>query len=111
MVSYRPAFVRMLRLSGRLETFPPSGTLLLRDGGPVARAFENARDGGPSRLSEVALFDLDGAPFLLAGDAFGTAGPIGDTGGARRPPAGNTGLERAFLSGLAGAGRFLGRRG
>ncbi len=27
------------------------GSSMLRDGGPVARVFENARDGGPSRLS------------------------------------------------------------
>jgi hypothetical protein len=167
-VSYHPAFVLMLRLSGRLETFPPSGALLLRDGGPVARIFENARDGGPSRLSvyargewaasrydappgevaealrkaassalgfdpaavldeelkrwrfaravsvfpeEMAFVDVDGAPLLLAGDAFGASGPMGVAGGARPPLAGNTGLERAFLSGLAGAGRLLGRRG
>jgi predicted NAD/FAD-dependent oxidoreductase len=165
-VSYHPAFVLMLRLAGRLETFPPSGTLLLRDGGPVARVFENARDGGPSRLSvytrgewaasqyqafpgevaaalkgaaasslgfepsavveeelkrwrfaravsvfpdEAALVELDGAPLVLAGDAFGSPGSMGAAGGARPPLAGNTGLERAFLSGLAAAGRLLGR--
>jgi len=167
-ISYNPAFVLMLRLARRLESFPSSGALHLRDGGPVARVFENARDGGPSRLSvytragwaasrfdappgevamalkeaaasalgfersavveeelkrwrfaraasvfpEEALFvDLDGAPLVLAGDAFGTAGPIGAAGGARPPLAGNTGLERAFLSGLAAAGRLLGLRG
>ncbi|MBK9087659.1 MAG: FAD-dependent oxidoreductase [Holophagales bacterium] len=164
-VSYHPAFVLMLRLSSRLETFPSSGILLLRDGGPVARIFENARDGGPSRLSvytragwaasrfgappgevaealkeaaasalgfersavveeelkrwrfaraasvfpEEALFvDLDGAPLVLAGDAFGTPG---EPGSGRPPLAGNTGLERAFLSGRAAAGRLLGLRG
>jgi len=167
-VSYHPAFVLMLRLAGRLETFPPAGALLLRDGGPVARVFENARDDGPSRLSvyargewaasrydrppgevaealrqaaatalgfgsaavveeelkrwrfaratsvfpeEAALVDLDGAPLVLAGDAFGAPGPVGAPGGARPPLAGNTGLERAFLSGLAAAGRLLGLEG
>lgn len=165
-VAYHPAFVLMLRLSGRFEALPAPGILLLRDGGPVARVFENARDGGPSRLSvytrgewaasrydappgeiaavlkdaaalalgfersavveeelkrwrfaravsvfpeEAAFVDLDGAPLVLAGDAFGTPGPMGVAGGARPPLAGNTGLERAFLSGLAGAGRLLGR--
>ena len=155
----------MLRFAGRLETLPPSGILLLRDGGPVARVFENARDGGPSRLSvytrgewaasrydappgevaaalkeaaasalgfersavveeelkrwrfaravsvfpdEAAFVDLDGAPLVLAGDAFGIPG---EPGGGRPPLAGNTGLERAFLSGLAAAGRLLGLRG
>jgi predicted NAD/FAD-dependent oxidoreductase len=135
---------------------------MLRDGGPVARVFENARAGGPSHLSvytrgewaasrydappeeigatlkeaaasalgfersavveeelkrwrfaravsvfpdEAALVDLDGAPLVLAGDAFGAPGTAG---GARPPLAGNTGLERAFLSGLAAAGRLLG---
>jgi predicted NAD/FAD-dependent oxidoreductase len=164
-VSYHPAFVLMLRLSSRLETLPPSGILLLRDGGPVARVFENARDGGPSRLSvytragwassrydappveiaatlkeaaaaalgfepsavveavlkrwrfaraasvfpeEAELVDLDGAPLILAGDAFGSPG---EPGGVRPPLAGNTGLERAFLSGLAAAGRRLGLQG
>ena len=167
-VSYHPAFVLMLRLAGRVETFPPSGILLLRDGGPVARVFENARNGGPSRLSvytrgewaashydaspskvaaalkkaaasafgfepaavveeelkrwrfaravsvfpdEAALVDLDGAPLVLAGDAFGTPGPAGAAGGERPPLAGNTGLERAFLSGLAAAGRLPGLGG
>ncbi|HYN42708.1 MAG TPA: FAD-dependent oxidoreductase [Thermoanaerobaculia bacterium] len=166
-VSYHPAFVLMLRLDRRLETLPPSGILLLRDGGPVARVFENARDGGPSRLSvftrgewatsrydappgevsatlkgavatslgfepsavveeelkrwrfaravsvfpeEAAFVDLDGAPLVLAGDAFGAPGSMGVAGGARPPLAGNTGLERAFLSGLAAAGRLLGFR-
>ena len=164
-VSYHPAFVLMIRLAGRLETLPPSGILLLRDGGPVARIFENARVGGPSRLSvytrgewaasrfdappgqvaaalkeaaasalgfepsavveeelkrwrfaravsvfpdEAAFVDLDGAPLVLAGDAFGAPGAAG---GARPPLAGNTGLERAFLSGLAAAGRLLGLQG
>ena len=46
---------------------------------------------------EAAIVDLDGAPLLFAGDAFG----------ARAPLAGNTGLERALLSGLAAAGRVL----
>jgi len=167
VVSYHPAFVLMLRLAGRLETLPSSGVLMLRDGGPVARVFENARDGGPSRLSvytrgewaasrydappgeiaaalkgaaasslgfepsavveeelkrwrfaravsvfpdEAALVDLCGAPLVLAGDAFGAPGPMGAVGGARPPLAGNTGLERAFLSGLAAAGRLLGLR-
>ena len=167
-VSYHPAFVLMLRLAGRLETLPPSGVLLLRDGGPVARVFENARDGGPSRLSvytrgewatssydlppgevaealrqaaatalgfepaavveeelkrwrfaravtvfpdEAAIVELDGAPLALAGDAFGAPGSMDAAGGARPPLAGNTGLERAFLSGLAAAGRILGLRG
>jgi predicted NAD/FAD-dependent oxidoreductase len=50
---------------------------------------------------EAAIVDLDGAPLLFAGDAFG----------ARVPLAGNTGLERALLSGLAAAGRVLGIRG
>jgi predicted NAD/FAD-dependent oxidoreductase len=164
-VSYHPSFVLMLRLAGRLEAFPTAGARLFRDGGPVARVFENARDGGPSRLSvyargewaasrydrppgevaealrqaaatalgfepaavveeelkrwrfaratsvfpeEAALVDLDGAPLVLAGDAFGTPGPAG---GARPPLAGNTGLERAFLSGLAAAERLLGLGG
>jgi len=163
-VSYHPAFVLMLRFASRLETLPPSGILLLRDGGPVARVFENARDLGPSRLSvysrgewaasrydappgevatalkgaaasalgfepsavveeelkrwrfaravsvfpdEAALVDLDGAPLILAGDAFGAPG----TADSLHPPlTGNTGLERAFLSGLAAAGRLLGLR-
>lgn len=166
-ISYHPAFVLMFRLAGRLERFPSSGVLMLRDGGPGARVFENARDGGPSRLSvytrgewaasrydappgeiaaalkeaaasalgfersavveeelkrwrfaravsvfpdEAALVDLDGAPLVLAGDAFGAPGPMGAAGGARPPLAGNTGLERAFLSGLAAAGRLLGLR-
>ena len=56
---------------------------------------------------EAAFVDLDGSPLLLAGDAFGG---IGEPGGARPPLAGNTGLERAFLSGLAAAGRLLGLR-
>lgn len=163
-VSYHPAFVLMLRLADRVETLPPSGVLLLRDGGPVARIFENARDGGPSRLSvytrgewaasrtdappaevaaalreaaasalglapsavveeelkrwryaravsvfpeEAAYVDLEGAPLLLAGDAFGAPGLAGTAGQPRPPLAGNTGLERAFLSGLAAAGRLL----
>lgn len=123
----------------------------------MARIVENARDGGPSRLSvyaresvaaerfdapaeeivaaleaaalgalglgadavverdlkrwryarpsvpfpgEVPLVDLDGAPLLFAGDAFGQVEAV--------PKAGNTGLERAALAGIAAAGRILG---
>jgi predicted NAD/FAD-dependent oxidoreductase len=50
---------------------------------------------------EAAIVDLDGAPLLFAGDVFG----------GRVPLTGNTGLERALLSGLAAAGRVLGIRG
>lgn len=49
---------------------------------------------------EVPLVDLDGAPLLFAGDAFGQVEAV--------PPTGNTGLERAGLAGLAVAGRLLG---
>ncbi len=55
-------------------------------------------DGLPRETPRTAL--------VLAGDAFGAPGTAG---GARPPLAGNTGLERAFLSGLAAAGRLLGR--
>lgn len=156
-VAYHPALVLLLRLDRRATAIPPAGLLALRDGGPVARIVENARDGGPSRLSvyaresvavelfdvpaeetsaaleaaalaalglgadavvekdlkrwryarpsvpfpgEVPLVDLEGAPLLLAGDAYGQAEAV--------PPTGNTGLERAVLAGLAATGRLLG---
>lgn len=156
-VAYNPGLVLLLRLDRRAAAIPPTGRLALRDGGPVARIVENARDGGPSRLSvyaresvaaerfdappeetasaledaalsalglgaeavverdlkrwryarpsvpfpgEVPLVDLDGAPHLFAGDAFGRVEAV--------PPTGNTGLERAALAGLAAAGRLLG---
>lgn len=160
-VRYEPAFVLLVRLSRR-ASLPPSGVVEPRDGGPVSRIVENARDGGPSRLSvyargswagerldaageevaaalesaaagiagfgasdvlardlkrwrfaratasvpeEAPLAEIDGAPLVLAGDAFGAEG-------AGRPPlSGNTGLERAFLSGLAAAERILALRG
>jgi predicted NAD/FAD-dependent oxidoreductase len=158
-VTYRPSFVLLLRLDRRLASISPSGVVHLRDGGPVARVFENAREGGPSRLSvyargewaatrfdaspadvaaelraaaasalgldpssiveeelkrwryarsatpfteETLHVDVAGASLLLAGDAFGEPGG----GGGRPPLAGNTGLERAFLSGLAAAERL-----
>ena len=156
-VAYHPGLVLLLRLDRRAAAIPPAGQIALRDGGPVARIVENARDGGPSRLSvyaresvaaerfeappeetaaaleasalgalglgadavverdlkrwryarpsapfpgEVPLADLDGAPLLFAGDAFGQGEAV--------PPTGNTGLERAVLAGLAAAGRLLG---
>lgn len=156
-VAYHPGLVLLLRLDRRATAIPSTGLLALRDGGPVARIVENAREGGPSRLSlyaresvaaalfdappgetaaaleaaalaalglgadavlerdlkrwryarpsapfpgEVPLADLDGAPLLFAGDAFGQVEGV--------PPAGNTGLERSVLSGLAAAGRLLG---
>ncbi len=156
-VAYNPGLVLLLRLDRRAAAIPPAGLLALRDGGPVARIVENARDGGPSRLSvyaresvaaerfdappeetagaleaaalaalglgseavverdlkrwryarpsvpfsgEVPVVDLDGAPLLLAGDAFGQVEAV--------PTTGNTGLERAALAGLAAAGRLLG---
>ncbi|MCA1734239.1 MAG: FAD-dependent oxidoreductase [Acidobacteria bacterium] len=156
-VFYHPGLVLLLRLDRRTTAIPPAGLLALRDGGPVARIVENARDGGPSRLSvyaresvaterfdapaeettatleaaaldalglgaaavverdlkrwryarpkvtfpgEVPLADLDGAPLVFAGDAFGRVEAV--------PPTGNTGLERAALAGLAAAGRLLG---
>ena len=133
---------------------------MLRDGGPVSRVLENAREDGPSRLSvyareswaaqryeapeeeiaaelegaassatgferasvverelkrwryarpsvpfpgDVPLVDVEGLPLLLAGDAFGSAGQAPTLSG-------NTGLERAFLSGVAAANRLLGLR-
>ena len=60
--------------------------------------YARAENGLPG---EAAIVELDGPPLLFAGDAFG----------ARVPLAGNTGLERALLSGLAAAGRVLGIRG
>ncbi|MEO8586276.1 MAG: FAD-dependent oxidoreductase [Acidobacteriota bacterium] len=51
-VAYHPAFVLLLRLDKRVPV--PSGGLTLRDGGPISRILENARDGGPSRLSVYA---------------------------------------------------------
>ncbi len=156
-VTYHPGLVLLLRLDRRATAIPPAGLLALRDGGPVARIVENARDTSPSRLSvyaresvaaerfvappgetaaaleaatlaalglpadavverdlkrwryarpsapfpgEVPLVDLDGAPLLLAGDAFGEVEAV--------PPTGNTGLERSVLAGLAAAGRLLG---
>lgn len=53
-VSYRPGLVLLLRLDRRAAAIPPAGLLALRDDGPVARIVENARDGGPSRLSIYA---------------------------------------------------------
>lgn len=155
-VAYHPGLVLLLRLDRRATAIPSTGLLALRDGGPVARIVENAREGGPSRLSlyaresvaaalfdappgeaaaaleaaalaalglgadavlerdlkrwryarpsapfpgEVPLVDLDRAPLLFAGDAFGEVEAV--------PPAGNTGLERSVLAGLAAAGRLL----
>lgn len=156
-VAYHPGLVLLLRLDRRATAVPPAGLLALRDGGPVARIVENARDGGPSRLSvyaresvaaehleapaeetaavleaaalgalrlgadavvemdlkrwryarpsvpfpgEVPLVDLDGAPLLFAGDAFGQVEAVS--------PTGDTGLDRSVLAGLAAAGRLLG---
>lgn len=156
-VAYHPGLVLLLRLDRRATAIPPAGLLALRDGGPVARIVESAREGGPSRLSvyaresvaaelfdappgevaaaleeaalaalglatdavvegdlkrwryarpsvpfpgEAPLVDLDGAPLLFAGDAFGEVEAV--------PAAGNTGLERSVLAGLAAAGRLLG---
>ena len=53
-VVYRPGLVLLLRLDRRATAIPPAGLLTLRDGGSVARIVENARDGGPSRLSVYA---------------------------------------------------------
>jgi hypothetical protein len=53
-VVYNPGLVLLLRLDRRVAAIPPAGLLALRDGGPVARIVENARDGGPSRLSVYA---------------------------------------------------------
>lgn len=156
-VAYHPGLVLLLRLDRRATAIPPTGLLALRDGGPVARIVENAREGGPSRLSlyaresvaaerfdappgdtaaaleaaalaalglgadavlerdlkrwryarpsvpfqgEVPVVDVDGAPLLVAGDAFGGVEAVS--------PTGNTGLERSVLAGLAAAGRLLG---
>jgi predicted NAD/FAD-dependent oxidoreductase len=49
------------------------------------------------------VVELDGARLLFAGEAFGEELEV--------PAAGNTGLERAFLSGLVAAGRLAGFRG
>jgi predicted NAD/FAD-dependent oxidoreductase len=168
-VRYRPAFVLLLRLARRAPALGSSGVLVLRDGGPISRVIENARDGGPSNVSvyaradwaesrfdvaadevsstlqeaalkacgldpaavlerdlkrwryaraavvvpdEAPLVEVDGARLVFAGDAFGEPGQPGVPGapgvpdGARPPLAGNTGLERALLSGLAAAGRI-----
>jgi predicted NAD/FAD-dependent oxidoreductase len=156
-VVYHPGLVLLLRLDRRATAIPPAGFVAPRDGGPVARIVENARDGGPSCLSvyaresvaterfdapatetaatlavaalavlglapeavverdlkrwryarpsvtfpgEVPLVALDGAPLVLAGDAFDGVEEV--------PPTGNTGLERSVLAGLAAAGRLLG---
>ncbi len=159
-VAYHPAFVLLLRLETRVPM--PSGGLTLRDGGPISRILENARDGGPSRLSiyaretwarehfeaaaadvapvlraaaaaalgfdlravaeedlkrwryaraaslfaePVAVGRIGGAPVVFAGDAFGL--PC-DAHPEFPPPDGNSGVERAFLSGLAAAAEIRG---
>ena len=156
-VVYHPGLVLLLRLDRRATAIPAAGLLALRDGGPVARIVENARDDGPSRLSvyaresvaterfdappeetaaaleaatlaalglgaaavierdlkrwryarpavtypgELPLVSLDGAPLVLAGDAFGGVESV--------PPTGNTGLERSVRAGLAAAGQLVG---
>jgi hypothetical protein len=50
---------------------------------------------------DATVVEIGGAPIAFAGDAFGTGAPV----------AGNTGVERAVLSGLAAACRILERHG